>query len=98
MNKQLKTNIITITIITTIVITIFTIGYTIGKKQATEEIWENNRRTETVVVKGDDTLWDIAQEYKPKEIYILEYIEEIKKLNNIDSDIHGGDTILVYVY
>ena len=96
--KKFKTNIIAITIITTIIITIFTIGYIIGKNKAIDEIWENNRRTETVVVKSDDTLWGIAQEYKPKEIYILEYIEEIKKLNNIDSDIHGGDTILVYVY
>ena len=98
MNKQLKTNIITITIITTIVITIFTIGYTIGKKQATEEIWENNRRTETVVVKGDDTLWDIAEEHCPDNVYILEYIEEIKTLNNIDGNIYAGDKILVYIY
>lgn len=96
--KKFKTNIIAITIITTIIITIFTIGYIIGKNKATNEIWENNRHTETVVVKSGDTLWGIAEEYKPKEIYILEYIEEIKKLNNIDSDIHGGDTILVYVY
>ena len=98
MSKQLKTNIIAITIITTIVITIFTIGYTIGKKQTTEEIWENNRHTKTVVVKGDDTLWDIAEEYKPNGIYILEYIEDIKTLNNIDNNIYAGDIILVYVY
>ena len=98
MNKQLKTNLTAIMAIAVIIATIFTIGYTVGKNKATNEIWENNRHTETVVVKSDDTLWGIAQEYKPKEIYILEYIEEIKKLNNIDSDIHGGDTILVYVY
>lgn len=98
MNKQLKTNIITITIITTIVITIFTIGYIIGKKQATEEIWENNRHTETVVVKNGDTLWGIAEEYKPNGIYILEYIEDIKALNNIDGNIYAGDKILVYIY
>ena len=98
MNKQLKTNIITITIITTIVITIFTIGYIIGKKQAAEEIWENNRHTETIVVKSGDTLWGIAKEHCPDNVYILEYIEEIKTLNNIDGNIYAGDKILVYIY
>ena len=97
--KKFKTNIIAITIITTIIIIIFTIGYIIGKNKATNEIWENNRHTETIVVKSGDTLWSIAEEYKPNNVDVREYIHDIKKLNKMsDSAIHGGDTILVYIY
>ena len=98
MSKQLKTNLTAIMAIAVIIATIFTIGYTVGKNKATNEIWENNRHTETIVVKSGDTLWGIAKEHCPDNVYIHEYIEEIKTLNNIDGNIYAGDKILVYIY
>lgn len=98
MSKQLKTKIKAIAIIVILVLTIFTCGYTVGKNKATNEIWENNRHTETIVVKSGDTLWGIAKEHCPDNVYILEYIEEIKTLNNIDGNIYAGDKILIYIY
>lgn len=98
MNKRFKTNLVAIIIIIIITSTIFTIGYTIGKNKAIDETWCNNRHTETIVVKSGDTLWGIAKEHCPDNVYILEYIEEIKTLNNIDGNIYAGDKILVYIY
>ena len=95
MSKKFKINIIVITII----ISIFACGYAIGRDKATKETWQSNRHTQTIIVKKGDTLWNIAEEYKPNNVYILEYIDDIKQLNGItNSTIHEGDTILVYVY
>ena len=98
MNKQFKTNLIAISIITILITSIFLCGYAIGKNKTQKDLWYNNRTTQVITVHYGDTLWSIAEEYKPNDVYILEYIEDIKQLNNITSDIHGGDTILVYVY
>lgn len=99
MNKKLKTNLMAISIITILVTSIFLCGYAIGKNKAIDEVWHNNRSVKAVTVHYGDTLWSIAKEYKPNNVYILEYIEDIKQLNKItNSTIHGGDTILVYVY
>lgn len=95
MSKKIKINIIAITII----VSIFACGYAVGRDKAEDKVWHDNRTTQTVVVKSGDTLWDIAEEYKPNNVYILEYIDDIKQLNGItNSTIHEGDTILVYVY
>lgn len=98
MNKQLKTNLMAIAVVAILVTSIFLCGYAIGKNKAEKDLWYNNRTTQVITVHYGDTLWSIAEEYKPDDVYILEYIEDIKQLNNITSDIHGGDTILVYVY
>lgn len=94
MSKKIKINVIVITII----VSIFACGYAIGRDKAENKVWHDNRTTQTVVVKSGDTLWDIAEQYKPDNIDIREYIYDIKTLNNISSTIHEGDTILVYVY
>ena len=49
-----------------------------------------------VVVEKGDTLWSIAEEYKPDGIEIREYIYEISKSNGIDnSPLSIGQTIYV---
>jgi LysM repeat protein len=37
------------------------------------------------VVQAGDTLWSIAEEYAPEEMYTLEYIQNIKKNNGLKS-------------
>ena len=50
----------------------------------------------SVVVEKGDTLWSIAQEYKPDGIEIREYIYEISKNNGIDNKpLAVGQTIFV---
>ena len=99
MNKQFKTNLIAISIIAIFITSIFLCGYSIGKNKAQKDLWYNNRTTQVITVHYGDTLWSIAEEYKPDNVDVREYIHDIKKLNKMsDSTIHGGDTILVYVY
>ena len=40
--------------------------------------------TFSYVVSENQTLWDIASEYKPDGMDIREYIFELRKLNNLD--------------
>ena len=50
-------------------------------------------------VEAGDTLWNIAEEYKPSADSTKSYIKEICKLNKIKSDdIHAGDYIVVAYY
>ena len=46
-----------------------------------------------------DTLWNIAEEYKPNSISYSEYINTLYKLNDgLKTNIHAGQTILIPVY
>ena len=46
-----------------------------------------------------DTLWKIAEEYKPNSISYSEYINTLYKLNEgLTTNIHAGQTILIPVY
>lgn len=50
-------------------------------------------------VEQSDTLWNIAEEYKPNSISYSEYINTLYKLNEgLTSNIHAGQTILIPVY
>jgi len=50
---------------------------------------------DNVYVKKGDTLWDIAEKYKQSGD-IREYIKEIKKINNLESDtIFEGDVLII---
>lgn len=46
-----------------------------------------------------DTLWKIAEEYKPNSISYSEYINTLYKINDgLTTNIHAGQTILIPVY
>ena len=94
----MRKKLMVVTIIATFILSIFACGYAVGRDKAENKVWHDNRTTQTVIVKSGDTLWDIAEQYKPDNIDIREYIYDVKTLNNISSTIHEGDTILVYVY
>ena len=63
-------------------------------KKAYNEWLESREITEIYIEKGD-TLWNIAQKYKPHFMDIREYVYEIQQLNNIDM-IYAGDIIQIY--
>lgn len=94
----MRKKLMAVAIIVTFILSIFACGYAVGRDKAENKVWHDNRTTQTVIIKSGDTLWDIAEQYKPDNIDIREYIYDIKTLNNISSTIHEGDTILVYVY
>ena len=46
-----------------------------------------------------DTLWNIAEEYKPDSMAYSEYIDTLYKLNeDLTTNIHAGQTILILAY
>lgn len=50
----------------------------------------------SVEIEQGDSLWNIAKEYKAEDQSIVEYIEELRELNNLTSDtIHEGQHLVV---
>lgn len=67
------------------------------KTNARENDNNNQKIYESISIKSGDTLWSIANEYKPEEISYKEYIKELKKINSLTSDnIHTGNYLLIY--
>ena len=91
--KLMKTALIAMAAIVTLVATIKLVG---DHKRHTE--WEQSRGVATVYVAPNDTLWDIAEEYKPSWMDTREYICEIKTLNGKSSSmVYEGERLTVYV-
>ena len=54
---------------------------------------------ESYGINHGDTLWDIADEYKPNSISYSEYINTLYKLNEgLTAEIYPGQTILIPLY
>ena len=54
---------------------------------------------ESYGIEYGDTLWKIAEEYKPNSISYSEYIDNLYKLNEgLTSNIHAGQSIMIPVY
>ena len=51
----------------------------------------------TIVIAKGDTLWKIAHQFSDENEDIRNKISEIKKLNNINSDLRIGQEILVRI-
>ena len=96
MSKQMKANIKAIVIIVALVATIFTMGYAVGADSTRKAEYEANKQEIIYTVAPGDTLWGIAERYKPSWVDTREYIYEIEKLNGINSNIDIGDKILLY--
>lgn len=52
---------------------------------------------ETYVIKSGDTLWGIAEEYKPAGMGYREYIYKLREHNGIGAEIQPGQAIEVLV-
>lgn len=58
-----------------------------------QETYENNLRHS---VSYGDTLWSIANEYKPCDVSTGEFVYEIKEINNMTtSNINVGDLLII---
>lgn len=54
----------------------------------------------SILIEEGDSLWSIAQEYNVKELHSTkEYIEELKRMNNLSRDtIHAGEYLTIAYY
>lgn len=73
-------------------------GFSIQAEERTDNI--RNKYFTSITVEENDTLWSIATEYRTEEYNgIDKYIDEIKSINNLNSDtIKTGDTLIVPYY
>lgn len=57
-----------------------------------------NATVQSYVVQAGDTLWDIANLYKPSDMRYDEYIYEVKLHNGISADIKMGQAINILIW
>lgn len=48
------------------------------------------------IVQENDTLWSIAEQYANEHQDLREYVYKIKQVNNIDSTLKVGQTIVIF--
>ena len=86
-------------IVGVVFIAAFTLGFLSGAITEYSLTTKNKIVTEIYTVKQGDTLMEICAEYRKRDFrnpYILEYMDEIKKLNpQIDSNLKVGDEIKI---
>lgn len=90
-------NKIMLTIVLVLFLSVFLIG---GMKlvQADENI-QYEKSFLTIEIEEGDTLTSIAAEYSVSSVKYVDYIQEVKDINNLKSDtIHTGCYLLIPVY
>ena len=76
---------------------IFTVIMSTSLKTNANENTKNKKIYTSISIKSGDTLWDIANEYKPDDMSSKDYIKEIKEINSLSSDsIHTGNYLMIY--
>lgn len=51
----------------------------------------------SITIESGDTLWEIADEYRPTGCSTVSYVNEIKQLNHMGTDtLYAGQNIIVY--
>ena len=92
-NKWLERGLVIAVVITSLVAL-----YSITQSHAQHNEWVETRTTTTVRVVPNETLWQIAETYKPSWMDTREYIHEVKELNNLsDTYLYVGDEIKIYI-
>lgn len=57
-----------------------------------------NKHYSSIIIQPKDNLWEIAEKYVQYES-ISSYVENVKKLNNMNEDtIYAGKSIIIYYY
>lgn len=95
MSKQ-KSNFIheVVCIVTPFICALIFIG---GVSTERHKAYEKNKHEYTITISPGDTLWCIAEKYKPSWYDTREYIYEIKQTNNLaTSDLNVGDRLIIY--
>lgn len=60
---------------------------------------EGEKSYEAFIVSNGDTLWEIAELYKPESVELRSYIREIMACNDMDtSSIYPNSTLMIPVY
>ena len=91
--KYVKTLIITVIIALTTAICVFA-GKTNSDEQISAQVYYSN-----VQIERGDTLWSLAEKYKPQQSSCKDYIKSIKQLNSLSGDIlYIGSYLIVPMY
>lgn len=88
-------------ILATLSITTFIVIFLLLTTESTtegKEVKTNNKYYSSMTVKGDDTLWDLSEKYSGEKESRSEYVDNIKKLNNMNNDVVYEGMNLIYYY
>lgn len=94
-----KRNCFSIYIVFAVLVGVMILSITL-KTDAKENNNDKVKYYTSILIEEGDSLWSIAEEYKPDEsISVKKYIKDLKKMNNMDSDtIHAGNYLTIYYY
>ena len=57
---------------------------------------KNQMLYKSITIHENDTLWSIAEQYKPESYSVDRYIKELKELNHLQSDqIYTGNKLII---
>lgn len=94
-----KSKIYFMSLILTIMLVLIIVLSNSLKTNATENRDRSNRIYTSILIEEGDTLWSIAQEYKPADVSTQDYIDTLKSINVMKSDnIHSGNYLMIYYY
>lgn len=94
-----KKNVRSVSVLLIVFVSIMILSITLNA-DAKENRNNKEKYYTSILIEEGDTLWSIAEEYKPDEnISVNKYINDLKRMNNIDSDvIHSGNYLTIYYY
>lgn len=91
-----------ITIYSTIIFLCIIIIFSVFINTLSVNAEKDKKRTlsvNVIKIESGDTLWDLAKKHLNDEMDIREYVNQIKKTNNIESDtIHEGRYLIIPTY
>ena len=89
-------------LISTIIVVVFTCILIFShalKTKANERRRAEDKLYASIMINEGDTLWSIANCYKPEAVSTREYIHALKAMNHLTSDtIKTGNYLIVYYY
>lgn len=69
--------------------------------QETDEVTSQHKYVKSILIESGDTLWSIAERFADKEHYsnYFEYMNEVKRINNMRTDrIKAGNHLMIVYY
>ncbi len=75
--------------------------YAACSRQENSEVTSQHKYVKSILVESGDTLWSIAEQFADREHYsnYFEYMNEVKRLNNLRTDrIKAGNYLMIVYY